>query len=107
MATSKIMLAEWQNPPSGPMPYVGWLAKRKTKAISSCGIAASHHKGKTKQNEILRHLTAADLPLDPGKVLSELKRLNILYAGANSRQKMAYVLLRSITPAGWCLHPNP
>ena len=101
------MLAKWQNPPSGPSPYLGWLSARKTKAITTCGIAASHHRGKAKQNEILRHLTATDLPIDPGKVLSELNRLDILYAGANSRQKMAYVLLRNITPAGPYLHPNP
>ena len=94
------MLVKWQNPPSGPSPYLDWVSARKNKAITTCGIAASHHKGKAKQNEMLRHLTAADLPINPGKVLSELKRLSIVYAGANSRQKMAYVLLRNITPAG-------
>merc|ERR1739848_471449 len=49
---------------------------------------------------MLRHLSKSDLPLDAGDVLRELKLQNICYAGANSRQKMAYVLLREISGAG-------
>ena len=106
METSRTLIDRCQNPESGPLPYASWTTTMQKTIITKCGIAASHHKGKRKQKEMLRHLSESDLPLDAGEVLRQLKLQNICYAGANSRQKMAYVLLREISGAGQS-KPNP
>ena len=85
METSKTLMEMWQNPESGPLPYASWTSARQKSAITKCGIAVSHHKGKRKQKEMLRHLSKSELPLDAGKVLQELKRRNICIFASHDR----------------------
>ena len=100
MDTSRSLIGAWMGVQNDKMAFLKWNAKRRKQCITACGLASSKYSNKRSQNEILTHLASADLPLDAGKVLSELKRLDIVYAGASNIKQMAYVLLQHITTSG-------
>ena len=100
MTTSSALIADWSDPTRGNEHYTKWRAKKKKKAITQCGLSASKYTNNAGRNEILGHLAATDLPLNAGEVLRKLQSENILFAGASSRQQLAYILLRNMTPAG-------
>lgn len=100
MDTSRSLIGAWMGVQSDKMAFLKLNAKRRKQCITTCGLASSKYSNKRSQNEILTHLASADLPLDAGKVLSELKQLDIVYAGASNIKQMTYVLLRHITTSG-------
>ena len=99
-ATSSALIKDWGDPRHGNAHYTKWRAGKKKLAIKKCGLSHSEYGNNSDRNEILRHLAATDLPLDAGAVLRTLRSKNILHAGASSRQHLAYVLLRNMTPIG-------
>ena len=98
--TSMQLIAAWMDPARGGRHFTKWVKQVKINALKQCGIAPSRYTNNTAKNGILKHLANTDLPLNAGEVLKRLEDNDICYAGASSRQQLAYVLLRNITTVG-------
>ena len=88
------------DPTRGGRHFTKWVKKKKIDALKRCGIAPYKYSNNKAKNDMLRHLADTDLPLNGGQVLKMLQDRSICYAGANSKQQMAYVLLRNMTTVG-------
>ena len=73
--------------------FVKWNEKAKKKVIQLCGLTSSKYKNVNARNEILCHLHATELPVDPGEVQRMTNRLGLPPSGSSSLKQFAFFLL--------------